>query len=154
MSEQPELAPMTRIAAYAVVVDEAGQLLIVRIAPGYPSVGQWTLPGGGIQFGEDPALAVHRELEEETGLTGEIERLAFVGSWTRGPIPERGWGPFHGIQIVYLMRITGGSIRHEVEESTDMAAWVPLAEVRQLPIVPLLEETLKYLESSEVALAD
>ena len=154
MSEQPELAPMTRIAAYAVVVDEAQQLLMVRIAPGYPSVGMWTLPGGGIQFGEDPALAVHRELEEETGLTGEIERLAFVGSWTRGPIPERGWGPFHGIQIVYLMRITGGSIRHEVEESTDMAAWVPLSEVRELPIVPLLAPTLEYLEASEVALAD
>ena len=33
----------------------ASRLLVVRIAPGYTrDAGQWTLPGGGLNFGEDP----------------------------------------------------------------------------------------------------
>jgi 8-oxo-dGTP diphosphatase len=149
-----ELPPTTRVAAYAIALDEARQMLLVRIAPGYSDVGQWTLPGGGLNFGEEPTTGALRELEEETGLTGAIEDLAFVDSWTRGPLPERGWGAFHAIQIVYRVRVTGGSIRHEVDESTDMAAWIPLDEIRQLPIVDLVDSALQHLEASEVAVAD
>lgn len=154
MTDELELPSATRVAAYGVALDEARRILVVRIAPGYTEVGRWTLPGGGINFGEDPAAAARRELEEETGLTGEIERLAWVGSWSRGPLQERGWGPFHSIQIVYRMRITGGALRHEVDESTDMAAWIPLDEVRQLPTVPLIDQALEFLETSAVAVAD
>jgi ADP-ribose pyrophosphatase YjhB (NUDIX family) len=151
---ETDLPRMTRVAAYGLVVDDRGQILLVRISPGYTAVGQWTLPGGGLDFGEEPAHGAIRELEEETGYRGEIERLEFVGSWTRGPIPSEGWGPFHAIQIVYRMRITGGELRHETDESTDMAAWVPLAEARELPIVDLVQEALDHLEATQVALAD
>ena len=47
-------------------------------------------------------------------------------------------GAFHGIRIVYRMRITGGALRHEVDESTDMAAWFSLDQVRELPTVELV----------------
>ena len=44
------------------------RILLVRVAPGYMrDVGQWTLPGGGLNFGEDPADGALRELTEETG---------------------------------------------------------------------------------------
>lgn len=148
------LAPLTRVAAYALVVDDRDQVLLVRIAPGYVSVGQWTLPGGGLNFGEDPADGALRELTEETGYTGEIDSLAFVSSWSRGPLPDRGWGPYHGIQIVYRVHITGGELRHETDESTDQAAWVPLSEARNLPLVLLAENALAHLEQSAVAHAD
>lgn len=154
MSETQALQQVTRIAAYAVVVDEQRRMLVVRVTAGYVDAGQWTLPGGGIQFGEAPADAVRRELEEETGFTGEIERLLSVDSWTRGPMPEQGWGAFHGIQIIYAMRITGGALRHEVDESTDMAAWVALDEIRQLPLVPLLDQTVALLDGWNIAVAD
>lgn len=82
MTARPEPARWTRVAAYALATDEAGRVLLARVAPGYPSAGQWTLPGGGLTFGEDPAAGALRELTEETGLTGEIESIAFIDSRT------------------------------------------------------------------------
>jgi ADP-ribose pyrophosphatase YjhB (NUDIX family) len=140
--------PLMRVAAYAVVVDQRDRILLVRVSPGYLSVGQWTLPGGGLNFGEEPAAGALRELTEETGYTGAIDALAFVGSWTRGPLVERGWGPFHSIQIVYRVRVTGGELRNETNESTDQAAWVPLAEARTLPLVSLAQQAVAYLDES------
>ena len=70
----------TRVGAYALCVDEQDRILLARLSAVEVDVGAWTLPGGGINFGEHPDTAVIRELEEETGLVGEIERFAGVFS--------------------------------------------------------------------------
>ena len=70
----------TRIGAYGLVFKEQAMLLCRLSAevPGWE--GSWTLPGGGIDFGEAPEAAMIREVEEETGLTVRAEGVAFVGS--------------------------------------------------------------------------
>jgi 8-oxo-dGTP diphosphatase len=130
---------VTRIAAYALVVEE-GRILLCRIAPGYWSgVGQWTLPGGGLDFGETPRDGALRELTEETGLVGEIVDIADVLSWSgrwrhpRDNVDEA----YHGIQVVYLARIVGGELRDELDGSTDQAGWFAHDEARALPLVEL-----------------
>ena len=50
----------------AVVVDD-DQLLLIRRGHG-PAAGQWSLPGGRVEFGETLAEALVREVHEETGL--------------------------------------------------------------------------------------
>jgi 8-oxo-dGTP diphosphatase len=146
-------APLTRVAAYALVV-EHDQILLARVAPGFADGGLWTLPGGGLNFAEDPAHGALRELTEETGLVGEIDALAFVSSWSRGPIPERGWGPFHGIRIIYRAHVTGGELHDEIDESTDQAAWFPLAGIGSVQLTELAQLAIEYLEPARRAVTD
>lgn len=138
----------TRVAAYALSTDDSGRILLVRIAPGYPAAGKWTLPGGGLDFGEDPEVGVLRELAEETGLIGLIQSLAFVKSWTGPSRRERGSGELHSIQIVYRAQIVGGELRDESDESTDTAAWVTIADAHKLPLGNLAKAALDYLETN------
>lgn len=138
---------VTRIAAYALCEDEAGRVLLARLSVEEINRGQWTLPGGGIDFGEAPLDAALRELTEETGLTGEIQSLAGVGSWVRrGPVPGGTGDDFQAIQILYRMRVTGGTLRDETDGSTDAAAWFTRAELAALPVVPLVEAGLRLLD--------
>jgi 8-oxo-dGTP diphosphatase len=66
-------------SAAALVKNRSGEILLVRrgIEPGK---GQWALPSGFIEIDETPEQACLRELEEETGLRGEIKRLIGVYS--------------------------------------------------------------------------
>ena len=140
-------APWTYVAAYALCVDEQDRLLLCRIAPGYDATGKWTLPGGGLEFGEDPRLGVLRELAEETGLIGEIKSLSFVDSHTGGPVIERGrtYGPYHAVRIVYSVAVIGGELRSELDGSTDNASWFTRAAAGRLPLVELARAGLEHL---------
>jgi len=117
---------VTRVSAYAVCVDGAHRLLLCRIAPGYTVGfdGWWTLPGGGLDHGEDPRDGAVRELAEETGLVGEITGLLEVDSWhtvyANLDGEETDW---HGIRVLYRCRITGGELRDEPGGSTDTCRW-------------------------------
>jgi 8-oxo-dGTP diphosphatase len=143
----PAGTQVTRIAAYALCVDESERILLARLT--YPEVkaGWWTLPGGGLGFGETPSEAVLRELTEETGLRGEIESLAGVESWVRRGTGAGGIADdFHAIQIIYRVRVTGGTLTNELDGSTDEAAWFTRAELAQIPIVELVVAGLRLLD--------
>ena len=123
-----------RVAAY-VVVRRADDVLLARWTG--PRGPEWTLPGGGLDFGEHPAAAAVREVREETGYTVRLDGLLTVSSFHR-VLPDAPID-FHGIQIVYAGTVIGGDLSYEVDGSTDMAAWYPIAEVPALTRVQLVD---------------
>jgi 8-oxo-dGTP diphosphatase len=138
-------AQRTRVAAYALTTDEGGRVLLCRIAPSVMPGQRWTLPGGGVDFGESPARAVIRELAEETGLAGEVVALADVSD--RMLTPADGDAELHAIRIMYRVRITGGELRDEPDGSTDTCAWIDPAAARRLNLGELARRALSMLRA-------
>ena len=138
MTDPPNV---TRLAAYA-TIERDGRHLLCRIAAGYPGAARWTLPGGGLDFGEDPAAGVLRELEEETGLLGRISGpvrvLSETGLWRRSDGPVN----FHHVRFVYPVEIVGGEERVEVDGSSDAFGWFSRDEIAGLARVAFLDEAL------------
>lgn len=143
-SDPTGLPQVTRLAAYALCRD-AGRILLARIAQGYPGESLWTLPGGGLEFGEDPAAGVLRELEEETGLIGEVRSLAAVdsvtGTWDRPDGSVR----FHWVRFLYDVDVVDGSLREERDGSTDCCAWFTGDDIGALPAVDLVQIGLRAM---------
>ena len=134
---------LQRLAAYAICID-GDRILLVRLSGRASPL--WTLPGGGLDHGEDPVDGALRELDEETGLIGRIVRLLGIHSW-RGPWrPEPGVEvDFHAVRILYEVEVTGGNLRHEQQGSSDRAEWFPIEQVSQIDHVELVEVGLEML---------
>jgi ADP-ribose pyrophosphatase YjhB (NUDIX family) len=135
----------TRVAAYCVAKDEPGRVLLCRLSNHELDRAKWTLPGGGLEFGEDPQAGAIRELQEETGLHGHVAALLGIDSRVYRPNADRPT-PLHGIRIVYRVDVEAGELRHEIQGSTDRAEWFSRAEIPSLPLVNLVAVALAMLD--------
>ncbi len=115
-----------RIAAYGVCTNMSDEMLLVRLNDQTTTPGVWTLPGGGIDFGEAPIDAVVRECEEETGLHVVVRELLTVDSMQRHirRLPDTALIEYHAVRILYRVAVVGGTLRDEIGNSTDRAAWL------------------------------
>lgn len=136
-----------RFGAYGVVTDQAGRYLLTRIAPGYPGADHWHLPGGGTDFGEQPADGLLRELAEETGQHGRVGELIGV----RHHHDPAALGPeghpvdWHVVQALYRVSVDRPTIPVVVEAaggSTAAAGWFTRAETGALPLSALAAATI------------
>lgn len=124
-----EPGPEVCVGAVAVAGD---RLLLVRRGHD-PGRGSWSVPGGRVEAGESLAEAVVRELVEETGVVGRCTALL-------GVVERRGDG-HHFVILDYFVEVTE-AVPPVPGTDADEAAWVPLAAVRDLALVPGLAEFL------------
>jgi ADP-ribose pyrophosphatase YjhB (NUDIX family) len=129
-----------RVAAYGIARD--GEKVLLSRLSRSPHRGRWTLPGGGLDFGERPVDAVVREVHEETGLDVRVEELldadAELWGFTRDGLRREA----HSVRLVYRVTVLGGILGVvEVDGSTDDARWWPMSELPEL--TPMAERTLR-----------
>lgn len=120
------------------------RVLLSRLSPRLAPSERWTLPGGGVEFGEHPRDAVVREVYEETGLHARVGEHAWVDSAliTGGSSDER-----HAIRIVYDGWVGADAPEPRVVEtdgSTVDARWHTLDDVLEgrVPVVHLVRDAL------------
>src|SRR4051794_21976938 len=118
--------------------------------------GRWTLPGGGIDHGEDPRDGLRREVYEETGLDVEpgmvrdVHSTHFTGARADGLVED-----YHGIHLIFDATVLPDSVDvppHvvEVDSSTDHAEWVPLAQALDLELLSAARHALERVATDEV----
>ncbi len=131
-----------RLAVYGIAEDGRGNILLTRAASYLTVGGDWFLPGGGVDHGEEPADALRREVEEETGLEVDIGELLGVLS-DLFTLPDG--VSLHTVRIIYHIASYAGEVRDEVDGSTDAARWVPLEEAFELPLRSYVRRALTEL---------
>ena len=136
-------SPRTLLGSYAVMLDGASRILLVRLAADEVEAGAWTLPGGGIEFGEHPDDAVRREVVEETGLVARIDGLLGIFSRVYTRSRAANGADLHFVGFLYRVAPTGGTLRDEVDGSTDTCAWFAPDELRSLRIVAVARHALE-----------
>ena len=120
----------TRLAAYAVIVDEQDRLLLTWFVGGDSAPACWSMPGGGVDYDESLPAAVVREVFEETGYTVSVGNIITTHHFTDSSPGRR---PFKSLRVLFTATITGGTLgTTELNGSTAFARWIPLAEVPSL----------------------
>ncbi len=143
-----------RVAAYALVTRD-GAVLLTRMSGRTRIPGRWTLPGGGIDHGEEPRQALVREVYEETGLHIEPGSLADVhSSHFTGPRSDGLVEDYHGIHLIFRAALKPESVDVEprvVEEdsSTDLAIWMDRDEALGLDLLSAARHALTELKEDD-----
>jgi 8-oxo-dGTP pyrophosphatase MutT (NUDIX family) len=85
---------------------------------------EWVLPKGHLEPGESPETAAVREVEEETGIRGQVvTRLGAIDYWF-----VAGERRVHKTVHHFLLEAVGGELS-DADIEVEQVAWVPLAEV-------------------------
>lgn len=137
----------SRIGAYGVVIRE--HRLLMSLWRG-PTEDIWTLPGGGVELGEQPDEACIREIHEETGYHAVLGELIGVTSRTfeAGRRLSQPGRPLLAVQVLYRAEVVSGELRPEVDGSSIDAAWIPVAELGRHTVSPTV---LRALDLAGVA---
>jgi ADP-ribose pyrophosphatase YjhB (NUDIX family) len=105
--------PRHSVSVAAAIVNERGHGLAIQRHDN----GHWEPPGGILEYGETLEQCLHREVEEETGLHIEVDRLTGIyQNLTRNVVA-----------FVFRCRPIGGALR--VTAETQDAAWLTADEI-------------------------
>lgn len=109
-----------RLAVKSFIVNEQGELLLIRRRATDPhAAGQWEIPGGRLESGEDPVAGLQRETKEETGLDIEVKNPLGVHHFTRDDGQRI-------TMITFLCRPSASSVTLSHEHTEHQ--WIPVPE--------------------------
>lgn len=122
-----EKNPTLLFVVAAALMNERQEVLVQKRPEGKPMAGLWEFPGGKLEQGETPEVALSRELEEELNIqtvTADFEPITFASE----PLEDRSL-----LLLLYKCRRWSGQL-----ESQEMAEiqWVSLKQLKKLKMPP------------------
>lgn len=129
-----------KLVVAGLIRDDAGNILLTRRRPDQALPNLWEFPGGKIEPGESPQVALHRELREEIGVSVEISTI-----WDA---LFHAYPDYDVLMLVYPCRIVEGEPR-PLEVAA--AEWTTVAGLAGYDILPADRPLLDRLRAeSEV----
>jgi ribonuclease HI/ADP-ribose pyrophosphatase YjhB (NUDIX family) len=122
------------------------KILLLRRASGTPQyIGQFELPGGKVEYGEDSVASVRREVGEEIGAEAGVVQLYKVVSWL--DTVER---DTQHIIVVYLVSLADYKTKLTLSSEHDKYVWYRLLDI-QLNELNLLTKVVLDDELKDLA---
>ena len=126
----------TLLVSAVALIDTEGRVLLAQRPPGKSLAGLWEFPGGKVEPGETPELALIRELKEELGIDVTEACLApFV-------FASHAYETFHLLMPLYLCRRWSGQV---VRKEHAALKWVRPNQLSDYPMPPADEPLVAWL---------
>ncbi|MGL4414698.1 MAG: 8-oxo-dGTP diphosphatase MutT [Roseinatronobacter sp.] len=130
----------TVLVAAVALVDADGRILLAQRPEGKAMAGLWEFPGGKIESGETPEVALIRELQEELGIDTWASCLAPL------TFASHSYDDFHLLMPLFICRKWEGQVSSQEGQALK---WVRPADLRNypmpaadLPLIPILRDWL------------
>jgi ADP-ribose pyrophosphatase YjhB (NUDIX family) len=121
-----KVIPTTRVSV--VVINDAKEILLVRHRKGTRQY--WVLPGGRLEYGETFYECAVRELQEETGLDVEVDKLIYI---SEAIAPDRSR---HIVNVYLTAHVVGGVMKVGNEPVLAGVDFVPISELEKCTLYP------------------
>ena len=122
------------ILVTAAIIEKEGKFLIAQRLPGVHNALRWEFPGGKPDFGEDPRIALKREIKEELDIEIKVKDIFECSSFVYGE--EK-----HVILLAFLCDYISGEIK---KLTSNDFAWVSPVEMDKYDIteadIPFVEK--------------
>lgn len=117
----------TVLVSAVALIDPDGRVLLAQRPEGKSMAGLWEFPGGKVEVGETPEVALIRELQEELGIDTWASCLAPL------TFASHTYDDFHLLMPVFACRKWDGIVK-PLEGQT--LAWVKPNQMRDYPMPP------------------
>ena len=126
-----------KIVVEGLLVHEGKDLVVRRSANESFLAGHYEVPGGKVDFGEDPSDALKREFKEEVNLDIQVGEPFTTYAYTTKN------GTRHTVSIVFHVEIADRLDKLQLSSAHDNHRWIDATTIDDIEMTPEMRENIK-----------